>query len=1075
MGNCCPGASDGPVRTETFSSQSSTTALTANKLQKYADDAPKLGSNPLKAHKTADNPDISVASYDASTAPNDLESLFTKWSEVVDGSQVISNLDAQQVIDALNTAQNKSQLDPIFSSAKQAVGLLESASQSSAVTGLFATLKNIDWVKSIVVFGDTISQAHPWVNAAWFVVGGAIKIIQNKKNADRALMLELVKAMKESIPHISDIQGIDKEYQTPHIKAIMNDLCKDISESAVFAASINADGVVRFAAAAVSESLTGEEQKYKDSFVGKLQSHRKQLDTALGTGGIKATAIVGGKVDRSNAMLVDIKTILVERLPVGGAIDPQDELRNWLAPLPDMDGDIRKLVKARAEGTRQWLLDKVHAWATRQLDDPESQQVYWLLAQAGAGKSVVAASVENHFKSQGLLGAKFFCRHDKQERRDPARLVASIAFQLSRSTGFEQYAAKLLELKKEKNDLFKSSDAGYLFEELLEKPLKQVEASLPSQPVVIIIDALDEIGQSLDGHASDQEQEEAIRQSGDRAELLETLAKWKKLPKWLRLFMTSRPDKDILRALRGPLTPSELELTNVKNLEDIQEYADSKVTKWFYKSKPEKDRRDLAKLLATRSEGLFIWLRLTCDDIGKATSKWERLLEYTNDQSPRTPKELYSKAYDRALKNAVNDVDEEDRDLVTRCMKTLLETIVCVQTPVSGNVLAGLCNIEPNMVHKVLSSLLSVLSVNLRESLGYDNDDDLEIDMVEPVQVIHKSFTDMLTDKKLYGDGQFHVDLTTSDTTLANKCLEILTSRLQSQLENLNPVLGSSDEIQYGKGPIVSDIDYSARFWIIHVDDSDISQVSVASSNVLEVVDAVSGHVSRWGSATTNSAGNGCINTLKWLVQQGANVNTPDDRGQTPLFVAAEGGHIELVRYLVEKCQADVNKPDNRGQTPVFAPTRSDNIELVQYLVEKCQADVNKPDNRGQTPVLIATYSGNIELVQYLVEKCQADVNKPDNDGTTPVLVATRSGNIELVQYLVEKGQVNINTPDNDGQTPLFAAAYSGNIELVQYLVEKCQADVNKPNKYGKTPVFEAAYRGNIELVQYLVEKVCSF
>ena len=115
-----------------------------------------------------------------------------------------------------------------------------------------------------------------------------------------------------------------------------------------------------------------------------------------------------------------------------------------------MAGDIGRLVDARSAGTRKWLLDKINDWACEPYDSANTKQVFWLLAHAGAGKSVVAACATTVFEKEKILAASFFCKHDDQDRRSPASLVVSIAYQLSKLRGFEAFASKLLELKREK-------------------------------------------------------------------------------------------------------------------------------------------------------------------------------------------------------------------------------------------------------------------------------------------------------------------------------------------------------------------------------------------------------------------------------------------------------------------------------------------------------------------------------------------------------------------------------------------------------------------------------------------------
>jgi len=69
-------------------------------------------------------------------------------------------------------------------------------------------------------------------------------------------------------------------------------------------------------------------------------------------------------------------------------------------------------------------------------------------------------------------------------------------------------------------------------------------------------------------------------------------------------------------------------------------------------------------------------------------------------------------------------------------------------------------------------------------------------------------------------------------------------------------------------------------------------------------------------------------------VQAGADVNAArTDNGCTPMFVAAEKGHLEVVRVLVE-AGADVNAAKTTdGATPVFIAAQNGHLEVVRALV----------------------------------------------------------------------------------------------------------------------------------------------
>lgn len=81
-------------------------------------------------------------------------------------------------------------------------------------------------------------------------------------------------------------------------------------------------------------------------------------------------------------------------------------------------------------------------------------------------------------------------------------------------------------------------------------------------------------------------------------------------------------------------------------------------------------------------------------------------------------------------------------------------------------------------------------------------------------------------------------------------------------------------------------------------------------------------------------------------------VDSRDGFGRTALMVAARYGELEIVRFLINN-GADVNAKDNNGQTALILAVDGRNIELVKYLVSH-GADVNAKDNDGETALKLA-------------------------------------------------------------------------------------------------------------------------
>lgn len=63
--------------------------------------------------------------------------------------------------------------------------------------------------------------------------------------------------------------------------------------------------------------------------------------------------------------------------------------------------------------------------------------------------------------------------------------------------------------------------------------------------------------------------------------------------------------------------------------------------------------------------------------------------------------------------------------------------------------------------------------------------------------------------------------------------------------------------------------------------------------------------------------------------------------------------YIDVVKYLIEK-GADFDSSDNVGKTPLHLVSRSGNLGAARYLIEK-GANFNSTDSSGQTPLHLTT------------------------------------------------------------------------------------------------------------------------
>jgi ankyrin repeat protein len=70
--------------------------------------------------------------------------------------------------------------------------------------------------------------------------------------------------------------------------------------------------------------------------------------------------------------------------------------------------------------------------------------------------------------------------------------------------------------------------------------------------------------------------------------------------------------------------------------------------------------------------------------------------------------------------------------------------------------------------------------------------------------------------------------------------------------------------------------------------------------------------------------------------------------------VAAKSGSVELIKYLVD-CGADINAIELRGGNALLHwAVAGQQIDLIQFLIERCDATLNVLNYAQQTPMRVA-------------------------------------------------------------------------------------------------------------------------
>jgi hypothetical protein len=124
---------------------------------------------------------------------------------------------------------------------------------------------------------------------------------------------------------------------------------------------------------------------------------------------------------------------------------------------------------------------------------------------------------------------------------------------------------------------------------------------------------------------------------------------------------------------------------------------------------------------------------------------------------------------------------------------------------------------------------------------------------------------------------------------------------------------------------------------------------------------------------------------VRELLDKGADVNTRDEFGCTPLRLAATIGNIDIVKFLVER-GADADAKDKFGFTPLHCAASNGHLDIVKFLVER-GVDVNARDEDGRTPLDLARKYNRLDVVDFLENTARSIARAP----ITPIMPAVQT------------------------------------------------------------------------------------
>ena len=189
---------------------------------------------------------------------------------------------------------------------------------------------------------------------------------------------------------------------------------------------------------------------------------------------------------------------------------------------------------------------------------------------------------------------------------------------------------------------------------------------------------------------------------------------------------------------------------------------------------------------------------------------------------------------------------------------------------------------------------------------------------------------------------------------------------------------------------------------------------------------------------------------FKSLINQGLDVNSRDENGDTMLYYVLTRNKSNKMAEILIESGADVNIPSSNGMTPILiATSKANELQLKKIGVGNIDYDVQNEIAKAKINEETEFEMDRAASIIKMLVDAGADVNQETPYGTPLMSASTSDLNADIIEFLIKSG-AKINQQDKNGRTALFYAQIFNCQKILSILI-KNGADISIKDKNGKT------------------------
>ena len=621
------------------------------------------------------------------------------------------------------------------------------------------------------------------------------------------------------------------------------------------------------------------------------------------------------------------------------------------------------------------------------------------------------------------------------------------------------------------------------FEESILIPFRELKFKV-DRLYFIVVDALDECVVDASNDAGQSISGSIVRLIRDKIS---------RLPKWLKFVVTSRNDSSIFKYFENTFMIN-LRALDQRNLDDIESYLTRKISAQdgsFPRSFQtlfgiSQDNKFVSTLLK-QSQGNFLFVRQMLHFVQTDSS-------YTGQWSvPSSLGGIYEDYFQRAYGSMEK----------FRQVRNILEIMVSSFVPMSENEMFEALSLQDLHLDREYDFMFNLKSLEHFIRYGENN----------TLSLFHLSFVEWLTDDSNRGS-TFYVNKRRGHSVLADYHFKIV-SKPCDEADLLGNVFRLARHIAFGEANSNRSIEFSRLHSVMFntsTDESERTLLHLASSvRNVKVLRILLPHFSKMDGQDSHgftpafvAAMNGILENVAFLASQGANVNHKTPPPPKPpylslqdpilasksalwssslLHVASQGGHVQLVKFLLEQ-NASSLETNALNLTALHIAAEHGHLEVVRILRER----------GGQVDQLAlhhAAKNGHAAVVQYLLQagvkdecmRCDGSFYWLDGEeryqGLSMLSMRSNHTLFPIWEKWMSVRRTCLNSITNYKfvddkhmifcETALHAAVSSGHYEVTGILLSQDDNAIHCTDYAGRTPLHESVRKNNLQSLQRLL------